>query len=622
MSQINLTKKQKSVVDHQGGPLLVEAGPGSGKTRVLTERIRRILAEKTENFRILALTFTNKAANEMKQRLKDIEDISEKAFIGTLHSFCMEVLSQRGKAVGIEGMPQIFNSYQDRKEVLIQAIQDDPELLHELKIQGDKKRQNKKIGDWMRQIIIFKSRLMMSLDVDDELDRKAYEGYTAGLRASDAIDYDDLLLLTYRLFFERPKIASFYRRLYHHICIDEAQDLNFAQYGVIKSLCGDEFKNVVMVGDPKQSIYGFNTADPKLMNQFRMDFNAEFIELNENFRSSKQVVNAAKALDENYVAEGLLPINGEVGLITGKDEDDEASNVIKKIQELLKNGHPDVEGEITLERCVVLARTRYVLLTLEEELTIQKIPHYKQISPTYEIESLLMKQYMTSLRLLVNPKDRLHYDLLRRELKLNDNNIENSKAKSTDGIGIIKFLLTEADVKHKDSLIKALEVLDLKKGFLQLKDSFRILKEYANQCDEDERRGIWEDIKVISGEWDRYIRGNIGGRTDLAAFLTHLALGTMQQQFQEGLALLTVHSSKGLEFDIVFVIGMNEGTFPDYRVKTKKELAEEKRNAFVASSRSKRLLYFSYPKTRMMPWGSSKAQYPSRYLEDIGLIQN
>ena len=157
------------------------------------------------------------------------------------------------------------------------------------------------------------------------------------------------------------------------------------------SFTGDEFKNVVMVGDPKQSIYGFNTADPKLMNQFRMDFNAEYIELNENFRSSKQVVNAAKALDENYVAEGLLPINGEVGLITGEDEDDEARNVIKKIQELLKNGHPDVEGEITLERCAVLARTRYVLLTLEEELAIQRIPHYKQISPTYEIESLLLK---------------------------------------------------------------------------------------------------------------------------------------------------------------------------------------------------------------------------------------
>ena len=122
MSKVNLTANQKSVVDHQGGPLLVIAGPGSGKTRVLTERIRRILAEKTDNFRILALTFTNKAANEMKERLKNIENISEKAFIGTLHSFCMEVLSQRGKAVGIEGMPQIFNSYQDRKEVLIQDV--------------------------------------------------------------------------------------------------------------------------------------------------------------------------------------------------------------------------------------------------------------------------------------------------------------------------------------------------------------------------------------------------------------------------------------------------------------------------------------------------------------------
>ncbi len=621
MSQINLTDIQKSVVDYQGGPLLVVAGPGSGKTRVLTERIRKILNEKTENFRILGLTFTNKAANEMKDRLKDIENISDKAFIGTLHSFCMEVLSQRGKSVGIEGMPQIFNTYQDRKEVLIQGIQEDPDLLHELKIQGAKKEQNEKIGHWMRQIIVYKSQLMMPSDVADEYDRKAYEGYMAGLRASNAVDYDDLLLLTYRLFFERPKIASFFRRLYRYICIDEAQDLNPAQYGVIKSLCGDEFKNIVMVGDPKQSIYGFNTADPELMNQFREDFSAKYIELNENFRSSKQVVNAVKALDKNYEVEGLLPINGEVDLIIGKDEDEEVSNVISKLKELLKNGHPDVEGEIVLERCAVLARTRYVLLKLEEELVIRKIPHYKQISTTYEIESVLMKQYMTSLRLLVNPKDRLHYDLLKKELNLDDSSIKNPKAKLVDGISVIKSLLIRADVKHKDSLIKALEVLELKKGFLQLRGSFKILEEYASHCDEEEKRGIWEDIKVISGEWDRYIRGRIGGQADLAVFLTHLALGTMQQQFQEGLALLTVHSSKGLEFDVVFVIGMNEGTFPDYRAQTKKELAEEKRNAFVAASRSKRLLYFSYPETRMMPWGSSKAQGPSRYLKNIGLIQ-
>jgi len=620
MNKINLTNRQKRIVDYQGGPLLVVAGPGSGKTRVLTERIRKILAEKTENFRILALTFTNKAANEMKDRLKDIENISDKAFIGTLHSFCMDVLSQRGKAVGIEGMPQIFNTYQDRKEVLIRAIQDDPDLLHELKTQGAKKEQNKKIGSWMRQIIEYKSQLMMPSDVVDEYGRKAYEGYTAGLRASDAVDYDDLLLLTYRLFFERPKIAFFFRRLYRHICIDEAQDLNPAQYGVIKSLCGDEFKNIVMVGDPKQSIYGFNTADPELMNKFRKDFNAKQIELNENFRSSKQVVNAVKALDKNYEVEGLLPIKGEVDLIIGEDEDEEASNIINKLKELLKDGHPDVEGGITLGRCAVLARTRYVLLKLEEKLVIQKIPYYKQISTTYEIESLLMKQYMTSLRLLVNPKDRLHYDLLKRELKLADNSIKNSKVKLPGGISLIKSLLTKADLKHKASLIKALEILEVKKGFLQLNGSFKILEEYANQCDEEEKRSIWEDLKVISGEWDRYVRGRIGGQTDLAVFLTHLALGTMQQQFQEGLALLTVHSSKGLEFDVVFVIGMNEGTFPDYRVKTEKELAEEKRNAFVAASRSRRLLYFSYPKTRMMPWGSNKAQDPSRYLKNIGLI--
>lgn len=293
--KLRLSATQQSAVNHGDGALLVVAGPGSGKTRVLTERIRRILNEEQGHFRILALTFTNKAANEMKERLMDVENILERTFIGTIHSFCTEVLTQRGKPVGIEGLLQILSSYQERKQALLEAVMEDRFLHYELISAGGVMNQNKKCDEWMQKITTWKSRLIDADQLQDETDRRIYEAYTASLNASGSIDFDDLILLTYRLLLERPKIASFYRRLYRYICLDDAQDLNLSQYELLRALCGEDYKNVMMVGDPKQSIYVFNTADPKLMGRFKKDFSARIVNLekNENFRSSRAIVNTA-----------------------------------------------------------------------------------------------------------------------------------------------------------------------------------------------------------------------------------------------------------------------------------------------------------------------------------------
>ena len=204
--------------------------------------------------------------------------------------------------------------------------------------------------------------------VEDADERRLYEGYDAQLRASAALDYDDLLLLTYRLFAERPKIADFYRRQYKYICIDEAQDLNEAQYGLLVSLCGSEFTNVMMVGDPRQAIYVWNGADPKYLDLFQRDFKAEKITLTENFRCSKAVVAAARQLDSSYTVEGQLPIEGAVELIKCEDELSEAQAVVEKIRSLESKGHPDIEGNITPGRCAVLGRNRFVFGSLQEEL--------------------------------------------------------------------------------------------------------------------------------------------------------------------------------------------------------------------------------------------------------------
>jgi DNA helicase-2/ATP-dependent DNA helicase PcrA len=212
------------------------------------------------------------------------------------------------------------------------------------------------------------------------------------LRASGALDYDDLLLLTYRLFLERPKIAEFYQRQYKYICIDEAQDLNEAQYRLLVSLCGATFKNVLMVGDPKQAIYVWNGADPKYLDLFQRDFEAEKIVLTDNFRCSRKVVEAAQRLDPSYIVEGQLPVMGTVEVIECADETGEAQEVVRIIKGLGSQGHPDIEGEVTLGRIAVLGRNRFVFKALEEELKNEELSFYKRLSSAaYQSESDVLK---------------------------------------------------------------------------------------------------------------------------------------------------------------------------------------------------------------------------------------
>jgi len=244
--------------------------------------------------------------------------------------------------------------------------------------------------------------------INDPLEQRMLDAYNSGLEASGAHDFDDLLLLTYRLPTENEKIASFYRRLYHYICIDEAQDLNEAQYAVVKALCGADFNNVMMVGDPNQSIYGFTASSPKYMQHFERDFNAGKIALNENFRSSKVVVEIAHALELSYSVKGQLPIEGHAALLVGDDEEDEARLIADEIQRLCREGHPDIEGSITPTSCAILGRTRYILLAVGKELGLQKVPYFKRVTPLHENESRLADDFQLALRTLANPRDQLH----------------------------------------------------------------------------------------------------------------------------------------------------------------------------------------------------------------------
>ncbi|WP_430231220.1 ATP-dependent helicase [Nitrosomonas communis] len=613
-SKIRLSSQQASVVDHVDGPLLVVAGPGSGKTRVLTERIRYLLTSVPGHFRVLALTFTNKAADEMRERLSDLVEARQRAFIGTLHSFCLEMLTERGKLVGVDGMPNIFEQYKDRKEVLLNAIKEDPMLKEELDQEVDAKARGRRVDLWLQSISWIKAHPITCSVVEDDFDRRIMDAYDNGLRACNTYDFDDLLLLVYHLLSGNPQLAEFYQRLYKFVCIDEAQDLNEAQYAVICALCSGSFRNVMMVGDPKQSIYGFNTSSPEYMDRFKTEFNAKYVNLTENFRSSKAVVNVARSLDSNYLVADQLPVQGLAELLEGDDEEDEAKRIVDQMQVLFDNGHPDVEGNIEPSKCAILGRTRFALLAVEKELRDRAIPFYKRLTANHENESELVDDFQLALRVVANPRDRLHFAALAKKWKVTEPELAN------DAVPALKTMASGAGVAmaRANAVVAAISCVLRNTTRIDLMPAFSILTTYADSLDEREKLPIYEDVAVFRQEWDQYLRSDSSTHT-IASFMSNKALGATQKASREGVALLTVHSSKGMEFDVVFVAGMAEGSFPDYRSSFGRELLEEKRNAFVAVTRSKRLLYLSYPKARMMPWGDRRRQTPSRFIVQMGL---
>lgn len=609
----SLSPKQQEIVDHDKGPLLVKAGPGSGKTRVLTERVRRLITQDDKPFKVLCLTFTNKAANEMADRLEDIKNLNERAYIGTIHKFCFDQLQSKGNRVGISGSINLFEKQQDRIQILYQSLIKNNYIF---KIR-DEKQIETFLNKQLEKIHEYKNSFTPPEYVKNTQEKEIYERYDAELRNSGAIDYDDILFLTYRLFCENPKILDLVKRQYAYICIDEAQDLNQAQYSLIKLLFDPDHNNIMMVGDPNQAIFTWNGASPEFMDQFVKDFNPEIKILNENYRCSRIVTQLGEKLIGEISSHDNLPVTGEVYLLIGYDEEQEALKVLDFLENILKNGHKEIEGPVTAEDCAIIARNRYVFLKIKEKFENLGIKYQFVSGNQNEFESDLVKDFDLCLRILSNPKDQLHFSLLCK--RWNQEQLIDSSTNDIDLFTLTKYLT------KRNQMIVLEAIQDVSMGLPQfnLSGALKKLSEYSIQIvDSEERLLVSQDISTLEQKYDYYLRSVSGNTHQITTFLSQLALDASAKYSRNGISLLTVHSAKGLEFNVVIIMGMVEGVFPDYRAIRNNAIEEEQREAFVSVTRSKRVIVFSYPETKMMPWGDEKPQKPSRFLKVMGLVKD
>lgn len=607
-TQVELSEKQKKIVYAPSGAIYVKASVGSGKTRVLTERVRHLLNETKR--KVLVLTFTSKAAEEIRERLSDIPEINSRAFLGTFHGFCQNILENHGGLIGFSKMPHIFEDTADRLELVERAIMQTPSYASEYKSTDRNERRKT-----CYKLLDFISEVKRDLITDDKINQSTdnenfvlfYRNYSDLLRSQNAIDFDDLLLLAHSLLVSYPKTAALYRRSFFAICIDEAQDLNNAQYQLLLALTNGEFANVMMVGDPNQSIYHFNGSSVDYMNkEFVCNFKPSIYELSENYRSSKEVLQAARKIIpdieniEKTVKEGVFEI------ISLEDGTAEAEWVIEKIKDLVSlREHPDIEGGIVYEKIAVLARNKYIFNHLEPLLKRYKIPFYYKMTPgAIKFESDLMKKFDLALRVKLNPQDNLHkqrlVNLLEIEPPEDDVCLESIVPMTTDNID--------------EKLITL--VISLRNDGRNLKREMEKFRDSLDIEDENEKNMIFNDINDLLKHW-----GNYAKKTDnksLQQFKNSMSLGqTHPLAQQSGITLSTVHTVKGQEFDIVFIIGADDGTFPDYRAVGKGgiEMTQEKNNLYVAFTRARRFLYVTWPKKRKMPWGDYMNRNISRFLE-------
>jgi DNA helicase-2/ATP-dependent DNA helicase PcrA len=628
-----LNPAQKEAVEAINGPVLILAGPGSGKTRVITHRVAYLIrVVGVSPRRIMAVTFTNKAAREMEERLNKLVSASVKDLtLGTFHAICARILRQDGKVIGIDKKFVIYDD-DDQISLLKRSLQDlalDPKQFAPRALQN--------------VISSAKSQMLGPSDLPgksyfDEVTRRVYERYQELLTASNALDFDDLLLKVVTLFREKPEILTKYQSRYLHIQVDEFQDTNLVQYELMKQLAA-KYRNICVVGDPDQSIYSWRSADIRNILNFEKDFpDAKVVLLEQNYRSTQLILDAAShviSANKQRKPKDLWTEN-EKGLppavVETYTEEEEAQFVVNEIDDLVRG------GEVKSGDCAVMFRTNAQSRALEESFIRYGMP-YKLVAGTRFYERREVKDIIAYLRLIQNPQDTVS---LMRVINVPQRGIGErsldeltrwSREQGVSAYRALKLLAdssdNSADLPFSARTVKALagfaamlenfieksRELDLVKLFDLVVEGSGYKQYITGLVDGEER---WENILELRGVAQEY--QDLKPGEGLTAFLEGVALVSDVDDLPEKLetvTLITLHQAKGLEFPVVFIVGMEDGIIPHYKsIDDPAQLEEERRLCYVGITRAKKKVYLVRAFRRHL-MGSSAVSQPSRFLLDI-----
>lgn len=613
-----LNPKQELAVKHLEGPLLVLAGAGSGKTRVITHRIAYLLSLGVPSSDILAVTFTNKAAEEMRSRIRNLQNAYVLAC--TFHSLGARILRESISALGYQSDFTIYDE-EDSEKLL-------KKCLEELQIADEKGT----LRSMRHEISSAKNDLLAPENVDKELS-ELYQLYQKKLQACNALDFDDLLYLPVRLFQEHEQVRKEYQKRWRFVLIDEYQDTNLAQHAIARTLVGTH-QNIFAVGDPDQSIYSWRGARYQNILNFESDFpGAKVIILDQNYRSTNTILGAANGLiqhNEDRYEKKLWSALGEgkkIGLYVAQNERQEAEFVLHHIlQEAF---------ESSLDEIAIFYRTN-AQSRIFEDAFLSKGIRYQIIGGLSFYQRREIKDVLAYLRMLLSDTDLISFlrtiNLPRRGLGATT--LEKLVHTATErNVPIFYFcdqILERPDLfklgqKQKDGLrdyIRTIDMLRQKRGSLALHELisetisatryFSFLKEDPETF-QDRKENV-DELIGKAAEWEQEVEN-----PNLSKFLEELSLRTNveEQNFDPSVKLMTLHNSKGLEFEIVFLVGLEEDLFPHINVKDDpKALEEERRLCYVGMTRAKKKLFLSSTIYRYM-WGTARLMRPSRFLKEI-----
>jgi DNA helicase-2/ATP-dependent DNA helicase PcrA len=612
MSEIlrGLNLYQREAVTHFEGPLLILAGFGSGKTRVITHRIAYLIKEygvPPDN--ILGVTFTNKAAEEMKRRVEKLLSSNAIPQIKTFHSACAQILRSH-----ISHIPPYNENFsildEDDQRQLIAGCMKELDIPEQFSPQV---------------IATMISRAKDNLISDEDFPQKVggdgvevvsiiYKRYQQKLKQTNALDFGDLIRLTVQLFWDNLEVLNYYRDMFRFILIDEYQDTNFSQY-ILSRLLAEKYENICVVGDDDQAIFSWRGADPSNIFRFERDFpKAKVVKLKRSYRSTKRILRAARALIKNNPLrkeKSLQAVREEGELIClhqAASERDEAIFVAEEIKRLKSKG-------VNLNEIAVLYRVNTLSRLIEETLIRYQIP-YEMVRGTRFYERMEVKDLLAYLRLILNLKDDIS---LRRILNKPSRGIGEKTQEAIEALAkkrgiswwealqekeiktsaVAKFISTIEDIQKKE---KEVEVGELGEYVLQRTGYLKYLREF-----DEERVGNVEELI-----------GQMRESVDLGDFLEKVALVSDVDSYtgKRGVALLTLHSAKGLEFDYVFIIGMEEGLLPHSRSVREGSIDEERRLCYVGLTRAKEKVYLTCANQRSL-YGGVSFNAPSRFIKEI-----